>query len=252
MTARIVIHAERPDLHERWDEVVLPAWPEFMLHDPVCNAHWRFLFSRLPELQFYLYDDATDTVLGAANSIPVAWDGTLDGLPDGLDAVLLRGLEDLDRGARPTALSALQAVVAPGFQGQGLSRVLIEAMRDIAIRHGLPDLIAPVRPNMKSRYPLTPIDRYVRWTREDGLPLDPWLRVHRRLGAELMRVAPRSMVIRGTVAEWEAWTGLRFPESDAYVVPGALVPVTIEREADEGHYVEPNVWMRHRLESTDV
>jgi GNAT superfamily N-acetyltransferase len=252
MTARIVTHAERPDLHERWDEVVLPAWPEFMLHDPVCGAHWRFLFSRLPEFQFYLYDDATDTVLGAGNSIPVAWDGTVDGLPDGLDAVLLRGLEELDRGVRPTALSALLAVVAPGFQGHGLSRVLVEAMRDVAVRHGLPDLIAPVRPTMKSRYPLTPIDRYVRWTREDGLPLDPWLRVHRRLGAEILRVASRSMVIRGTVAEWEVWTGLRFPESDAYVVPGALVPVTIDRERDEGRYVEPNVWMRHRLESTDV
>ena len=28
---------------------------------------------------------------------------------------------------------------------------------------------------------------------------------------------------------------------------GALVPVTIDREADQGLYVEPNVWMRHRL-----
>jgi hypothetical protein len=31
----------------------------------------------------------------------------------------------------------------------------------------------------------------------------------------------------------------------SYVVPGALVPVEIDRERDEGHYLEPNVWMVH-------
>ena len=37
------------------------------------------------------------------------------------------------------------------------------------------------------------------------------------------------------------------PESDEYVFPGGLAPVTIDREADSGTYWEPNVWMRHRL-----
>lgn len=50
----------------------------------------------------------------------------------------------------------------------------------------------------------------------------------------------------------EAWTGLRFPESGAYVVPGALTPVTIDREADRGEYVEPNVWMRHAVTADDL
>ena len=40
---------------------------------------------------------------------------------------------------------------------------------------------------------------------------------------------------------------MEFPESGAYVVPGALVPVEIDREAYQGVYVEPNVWMQHRL-----
>ena len=55
------------------------------------------------------------------------------------------------------------------------------------------------------------------------------------------------MRIPGSVGEWESWTGLRFPDSGCYVVPGALVPVEIERERDEGVYVEPNVWMHHRI-----
>ena len=55
------------------------------------------------------------------------------------------------------------------------------------------------------------------------------------------------MTITGTVAEWEGWTGMLFPESGDYVVPGALELVTIDREADLGTYVEPNVWMHHQL-----
>jgi len=31
------------------------------------------------------------------------------------------------------------------------------------------------------------------------------------------------------------------------VVPGALVPIVIDREGDVGIYIEPNVWMVHSL-----
>jgi hypothetical protein len=72
--------------------------------------------------------------------------------------------------------------------------------------------------------------------------------VHERLGAELLRVAPASMTVEGPVGEWEEWTAMAFPESGDYVVPGALVPVTIDRDRDLGRYVEPNVWMRHGVD----
>ena len=88
------------------------------------------------------------------------------------------------------------------------------------------------------------MERYFRWERLDGLPFDPWFRVHRRLGAEFVRVASQSMVIMGTILEWEEWTGMHFPE-DAYVVPGALQPVVMDLERNLGTYEEPNVWMRH-------
>jgi hypothetical protein len=49
----------------------------------------------------------------------------------------------------------------------------------------------------------------------------------------------------GTVAEWEQWTGMRFPESGEYIIPGALQPAQIDRENDTGRCDDPNVWMRH-------
>jgi hypothetical protein len=116
-------------------------------------------------------------------------------------------------------------------------------MRRLAAAAGFRELIAPVRPTWKERYPLTPLERYVHWRRDDGLPFDPWIRLHVRLGAELAEVCLESMRVTGTVAEWEEWTGLLFPDDGDYVVPGALVPVTFEEGI--GVYVEPNVWMRH-------
>ena len=75
--------------------------------------------------------------------------------------------------------------------------------------------------------------------------LDAWLRVHRRPGAETLRLMPEALTVVGTVAEWEEWTGTVLLESGCHVVPGALRPVVIDRERDLGRYDDPNIWMRH-------
>jgi 2-keto-4-pentenoate hydratase/2-oxohepta-3-ene-1,7-dioic acid hydratase in catechol pathway len=65
------------------------------------------------------------------------------------------------------------------------------------------------------------------------------------MGAKILQICPGSLVVTGTVAEWEEWAGMGFPESGQYVVEGALVPVEIDHERDVGRYVEPNLWMKH-------
>jgi GNAT superfamily N-acetyltransferase len=241
MAPRTFTLAERPDLEERLDEIADP-WPEFLHHDPVVRRWWGQLYERFRDFQLVLYDEEADAVLGEGCTIPIRWDGRIETLPEGV-TVLESGFSERE----PNVLSALLAVVDARHRGQGLSGLIIGAMAEQAHSAGLECLIAPVRPTWKERYPLTPIERYMRWTREDGLPFDPWIRLHHRLGAEILAVAPRSLDVRGTVAEWEGWTEMAFPESGDYVVPGALVPVTIDREGDEGRYVEPNVWMRHAV-----
>ncbi len=221
---------------ESWNRL-WDVWPEFMNHDPVANRFFPRLREELAEFQLVLLDG--DEVVAHANTIPVAWDGRPD--PRGVDWALERGFS----GEEPTTLCALQVIIQPEAQGRGISRTMLEAMVSLAREHRLDALIAPVRPTSKHLYPLTPIERYVEWRRDDGLFFDPWLRTHERLGAELLEVAPAAMTIPGTVADWHGWTGLTFPDSGEYVVGGALVPVRIDRETDSGLYVEPNVWMRH-------
>ena len=70
--------------------------------------------------------------------------------------------------------------------------------------------------------------------------------MHVRAGGEVLATDPESLLITGTVAEWEEWTGLAFPETGEYVFPHGLATLAIDREADRGSYWEPNVWVRHR------
>jgi GNAT superfamily N-acetyltransferase len=243
---QVVSLAARPELTLPALELLAAGWPEFMRHDPTAERHQARLATELAGFQALLVDREKDELAALGVSIPFAWDGTLAGLPAGWDAVVEQGVGDLDEGRRPTALSALSVTVAPDRRGQGLSRLVVQGLKAAAARAGLGTLLAPVRPSGKSAYPLTPMERYVRWARPDGAPFDPWLRTHWRLGGEVLGVCPASMEITAEVATWEAWTGLAFPETGPYVVPGALVPVAIDRERDLGRYLEPNVWLRHR------
>jgi GNAT superfamily N-acetyltransferase len=208
------------------------AWPEIVFHDAISNEHWGRLYSERSEFQFALVSHGE--VLAEGNSIPV----------EGMPASWREAFPNSFGGGTPDRLCALAVLVDPDHQGKGLSRVLLEHMRGLAHERGW-ELVAPVRPSLKHRYPLTPIERYVQWRRADGLFFDPWLRAHERLGAELIGIAEESLIAEGTVAELEEWTGLTLPDTGSYVVPGALVPVEVDREHDRGSYREPNVWMRH-------
>ncbi len=246
MTLQFPTRTDRPGKQPHAASLQQGIWPEFMYHDAVLDRLFDRVISEYAEYQFYVWDDEREEVVGAGNAIPATWDGQPDTLLDrGVDGVVEAAFAD---GApTPNVLCALQILIAPECRGQGLSSRMIQRMAEIGHAHGLDTLIAPVRPNLKHSYPLTPIERYIEWRRPDGALLDPWLRTHERLGAEIAKVAPASMRVPGTVAQWEEWTELAFPESGSYVVPGALVPVEIDRERDQGLYVEPNVWMVHSL-----
>lgn len=222
-------------------------WPEFMLHDTYANQYFMRLYDEFPDFQFMLYEG--DTPIAACNTIPVIWNLDEQALPDtGWDWALESGFQLLASGAMPTTLCALSITIARSHVGTGVSKHAVRAMKDIAIRYDLNALIAPVRPSQKHRYPLTPMERYIRWTQDDGAPFDPWLRTHWRVGAKISKVAPQAMIIQDSVAEWEFWTGMKFPESGDYIVPYALNPVTVEIERDRITYIEPNVWMHHPIE----
>lgn len=175
--------------------------------------------------------------------IPCRWDGTAEGLPEGIDAVFEGCMRPADA---PDAASALAIEIRTDHQGRGLSARTLQAMAAICAEHGLHRLIAPVRPSWKERYPTVPIERYAAWQREDGLPFDPWLRVHAcgwRRDPHARAAVDADHGDRGGVGGVD---GLAYPESGEYVFPRGLPPLRVDREGDRGVYFEPNVWMAHR------
>jgi hypothetical protein len=232
--------ADRPDLIDVAWKATDGVLPEYNLHGDVAETHWARLDDERPEHQFFLVAGG-DVVLARCCSIPLKWNRSVDDLPAGLDGALVRGFD----GDTANTLCALLVSIPRHLHGRGISAAAVRAMREVARRSGLDTVIAPVRPNWKDRYPLVPIDRYARWRRPDGSLFDPWMRVHERLGATVVRPEPRSLRITGSVGEWEAWTQTAFPESGRYWFPGGLATVAIDRNRDKGSYWEPNVWMQH-------
>jgi hypothetical protein len=159
---KLVTLAERPDLLpaiRRLTDAVWPAHMEYIHHDAVCHEHWPALLRDFADCQLALCD-RRGRVQAAGYTIPFVWDRRPRSLPSGIDGVLIRGITDRARARRPDTLSALLAAVDPDRQGRGLSRLVIEAMATVAARRGLRALVAPVRPTLKHRYPLVPMERY--------------------------------------------------------------------------------------------
>ncbi len=246
MNYKVVTTLERPDLIERGDEIVVAVWPEFMLNDAVANEWFFQLYNDFPEFQYWLLDG--EEIVGIWNSIPLFWNDKLENLPEeGWDWALEKGFKDKEKDIKPNLLCALSITVNPKYQGKGISTEMVKVMVKIGGKHKLESLIVPVRPTLKKDYPLTDIKQYITWKREDGQLFDPWLRIHEKIGGEIIKVCSKAMNIRGSIQDWKSWTGLDFPQSGSYEIDGALKLVEIDLENDDGIYIEPNVWMMHKI-----
>ena len=238
---------ERPDLRPLiFSPHLQSVWPEFMRHDAAADLYFGpSMFDRYLDYAFAGLLDGK--VVARAFSVPFAFN-TEDRaeLPDGgWDQVIRWAHDDSMAGRAPTTLSALEISMLPEARGGGNSLALLSAMKACAKAKGFAELFAPVRPNQKHLQPRTPMRDYVQNVRPDGLPIDSWLRTHLRVGGKFVKIAPYSMTIVGSLADWSLWTGMPFDRSGELSVAGALVPVMVSLEQDYAVYVEPNVWVRH-------
>jgi hypothetical protein len=239
---RIYSLREKHELIHEINEINRKSWTEFLLHWD-CIA-WSHLFSTFAEYQLLLLDD-DNKLMAYGHTIPIYWDQKLIDIPDNLKTLIENGVETINNDLKPNILLALAAVVSPKYKSKGLSSKIVKAMKQLSIEKNMDSLIVPVRPTLKSKYPLIPIKSYAHWKREDGLAFDPWLRVHDRLGGEIFKTAEVSMIITGKVKEWEEWLKINIPESGKYIIDGALNPIEIDCEKDIGIYTDPCIWVKY-------
>jgi GNAT superfamily N-acetyltransferase len=249
MTLQIFTLRERPDLRAQvFGSELQSVWPEFMRHDAASQLYFApKLFDRY--LDYAFVGVAEGKVVARAFSVPFAFgmDGRAE-LPDaGWDGVIRWAHDDQISNRAASAASALEISLLPEMRGKNTSLQMLDAMKANARAKGFSDLYAPVRPNQKHLQPQTPMRDYARTLDDNGLPVDAWLRTHVRVGGTIVKIAPCSMTIVGSIAEWSHWTGLTFDRSGEFIIADALVPVLVSLEQDHAVYVEPNVWVRHPL-----
>lgn len=258
----ITTGAQRPELLDGLVQATTfdSGFPPFVLADPT----GVFMFS--PEglrafaehVLVATQEDQPDRLVAVANTVPFrARRGTDEGsdeqpgeLPDGgWDTVIRWGVFDRLHGYPPDTLAGLGVSLDPELQGRGLAATMVEAMREHCRSLGFARLVVPLRPPRKADEPDVPMTEYAQRLRADGLPADPWMRVHARLGATMVKVAPMAMVVAEPLTQWREWTGLPFDTTGKVRVPGALAPVLTDVEHDYAVYVEPNIWIQHELSS---
>jgi hypothetical protein len=245
MNFTMITLADRPDLRTEFDAIQASAWSTFITHDAMGTRYWQQLLALLPQYQFgMLQSDGTLVAVGYC--VPVQWAGDVRQLPDrGWDWALENGVNLAVQGGEATMLCALSISVMPAFRNQQLSYKMLAFMKALGKANGFSQLIAPVRPSLKKAYPITNILQYIQWVTEKGEPFDPWVRVHTRVGGKIVKLCKQSMVVNGTIAQWESWTGMRFPDSGSYVIPEGLEPLHINAQTQHGSYAETNVWIQH-------
>ncbi|MDQ8040075.1 MAG: GNAT family N-acetyltransferase [Rickettsiella sp.] len=252
----------RSDLKSPANEFIHDLWPAFMMHSKVSMDNWSKIISGdLAKYHIVALKNngvSGETIVGVASAVPlpgVEIDQAAAMLPDeGWDEAVLRSVNyfnNLDQAKKndmdPSIICALSVTVSPNYRSTGLAAKLIAELCQISKKARFKAMAVPLRPTKRTQYPLQSFEEYCSWQREDGLPFDPWIRTHVKLGAKIVKVAARSMVIDGSLFEWQDWTNLRFLKSGQYWIPGGLAPLVVDVEQSRARYAEPNLWIIHKL-----
>ena len=236
----------RPDIRRAADALVAANLPVFVTWESPGNWRWHRIYDLFPEYQIAAVD-SRGSVIAAAQSVPVAWDGDASTLPGGYDDVLVAATTAGSL-ASPSALCLVSISVREDRRGRGLAHTMVEEIKARAEHAGHHAVIAPLRPTRKAEYPLIPMATYAAWTTPSGDAFDPWLRIHVGMGAEVMGIAEESLVIAQPRSRWEKVTGREMSIPGGYPVEGALVPIEIDAQG-VGTYREPNIWVRHAIDT---
>lgn len=243
LRVEVTIARERPD--EQMEALFAEGFPAFITADREVSKHIGRVRELFTGLDIILLDEH-DVPVATGWGVPLAWAGEATALAATFADVLREAVELQDAAGRADTMVICGGVVHPAHKGTGVAQQLIRALCDTAAQQGLARVVAPLRPTRKHLYPLMAIETYAAWVRDDGLPWDPWLRLHVRVGGRVVGLAPRAQTMTGTAAQWQGWTGLELPASGDYVIPNGLSTLRLDAERDLGTYVEPNIWVRHR------
>jgi hypothetical protein len=213
--------SERSDLIEQVANLDNNSWPVFLQNSDAVS--WSSFYSELSD--YVLVLTQSDNVIAVGFTVPVTWNQKAEGLPQSIESVIQQGIKIKEIGETSNTLIPVGALVDSKVQGKGLSSIVLKEMKKLANSLNIDTLVVPVRPTKKSSYPLQSIHSYAHWRREDGLLNDPWLRVHERLGAEIIHISECTLQVNSDLSNY----------------------IEVDIASNLGVYREPNVWMKHPM-----
>ena len=241
-----IIHLnDHPEKQNDFQEMMNRNWDIIGTMDDVGWEYWFEMLEKNPEFQFGVYEG--EQLLGVGNCVPVWTDIELEDLPhEGWRWAIKASLKV--REGTPKFVSAISATIDKSARGKRISQVILKEFKRLAKEFKACALIAPVRPNMKSQYPLIPMETYLTWRREDGSHFDTWLKIHESIGGKILKISQDCMIATRDLATWSKVTGQDYKSSGHYLVDGALNPIEIDLDKNKGIYREPGVWVLHELD----
>jgi len=143
----------------------------------------------------------TDTPAGAGELIGhgvttgISWGQEQKTLPDGWQGAVRQSYQDINLDRKPANTHVgLFILIEESSRKHGWAGNVILEMKAVAKKNGITALIIPLRPpsRYKKEYAAMPMSEFASLKREDGQPMDHWIRLHVRLGAKIIGVSNTS------------------------------------------------------------
>ncbi|MEZ5929899.1 MAG: hypothetical protein R3C55_15640 [Parvularculaceae bacterium] len=241
MTLIVKTFAEDPSLVGRLGELEDDSFPAFLNEEPTWLSNQTEILTRFSDFHFFILDSDTGEAAAVNVNVPLCWDKMPSDLPT-YNGLLERCLVESRAGKHPTALVGILGAVAPKYQGHGISNLLLTATSKILHEHAISSYLSPVRPSNKQLYPNFSFDEFLSWRTDDGDLVDPWLNHFIRIGAQRLGVAYDAITMTAPLTKWTEWTGMLFPVTGDYVIPGGHRLLRVDREKGVATYAEDHLW----------
>ncbi len=239
--------ADNPELFEPSVALENETWDDLSFLDFTAahHAHYDRLLELFPDCRLCMIEQETGELVATGMCVPLRVSSDTALPREGWDWIV--DTASAQAGKNANTMGALSISVPEKHRHRGFARDMINAMRALATVKSLSQVIAPVRPSSKCQHPLVSMNDYIAWKDVRGRIFDPWLRSHVAVGGEIVGVCDRSMVVEQPIAFWESWTASKLDRNEMVPLNGALAPLEIDLGSGVGRYVEPNVWVTHRV-----
>jgi GNAT superfamily N-acetyltransferase len=256
--------------HEIFESLEAPNW-----------APWLRFSAEQLDFQAELFEpgqlfvcDSDDEPVGLLSTTRIHWDGGVASLPTWDHLAADSTCFAARYAPEGNALVLLSASVRRDLRGSGIGTMLIDRSKDVAILHGIGSIVGPFRPSgfgpHKIRHPDCSFERYCTLRRDDGAPVDGWLRALDRARCEVLRIEPKAMVVQTTADCFRVFRSSYHPGSWHRVDDGRVFDLRIgehcpreqlpriqaaweccetgtwyvDDDSDAAVYIESNVWGR--------